>query len=77
MNVGCTTHRSQPLQLSISQSFYMPQVNGLIPLKGHTSVVINCKNDVSFICVFIFTTKYSKLKIIHIDWLFKYLLFGS
>lgn len=48
MNIEYNTHRSQPLQLSNSQSFYMPQVNGLIPLKGHTSVVINCKNHVSF-----------------------------
>lgn len=48
MHIGCNTHRSQPLQLSNSQSFYMPQFNGLIPLKGHTSVVINCNNHVSF-----------------------------
>lgn len=65
MNIDSNIHRSQPLQLSNNQSFYMPQVNGLIPLKGHTSVVINCENHVSFFFFFnapkIFTENYKYL----------------
>jgi len=67
VNVDHTTHRSQPLQLSNNQSFYMPQVNGLIPLKGHTSIVINCKNYVCIFSTLIFLLKILIIKNINLD----------
>lgn len=68
LNIEDTTHRSQPLQLSNSQSFYMPSVNGLIPLKGHTSVVINCENHIGYLNVC--SLEHNNMRVIHIQSLY-------
>ncbi|XP_025418587.1 vacuolar protein sorting-associated protein 13B-like [Sipha flava] len=65
LNIGCTTYRSQPLQLCSSQSFHMPQVNGLIPLNGHTSVVINCKHYIGYLNIC--SLDHNNMRIIHIQ----------
>ncbi|XP_050421986.1 intermembrane lipid transfer protein VPS13B-like isoform X2 [Adelges cooleyi] len=68
ININSTIHRSEPLQLSDSQSFYMPHVNGLIPLNGNSSIVINCGNSIGHLNIS--SSQHNNMRTVHIQSLY-------
>ncbi|XP_066581689.1 intermembrane lipid transfer protein VPS13B isoform X2 [Prorops nasuta] len=52
--IGDTYHTSQTLQLARpdwSQSFYMPRIDGLIPVEGNVKALVDCGTSISFLII--------------------------